>query len=88
MGKKFFASLHRIRCFQSQACRGIWTNLLEIRDEMNSGLTREGHHLVSGGCDNVCRELEARQRAREDMLVQQTTPVLETLLEAFKVRES
>ena len=55
---------------------------------MNSGLTREGHHLVSGGCDNVCRELEARQRAREDMLVQQTTPVLETLLEAFKVRES
>ena len=59
-----------------QACRGIWTNLLEIRDEMNSGLTREGHHLVSGGCDNVCRELEARQRAREDMLVQQTTPMM------------
>ena len=52
---------------------------------MNADLSREQHHRVTGRSENVCKELEARQRVKEDMLMQQTTPVLEILLEAFKV---
>ena len=69
-----------------QACRGIWSKLLEMKDDMNADLSREEHHRVTGGSQNVCKELEARQKVREDMLMQQTTPVLEILLEAFKVK--
>ena len=69
-----------------QACRGIWSKLLEMKDDMNADLSREEHHRVTGRSQNVCKELEARQKVREDMLMQQTTPVLEILLEAFKVK--
>ncbi len=66
------------------ACRGIWSKMLQLREEMNLDLGREEQFLVGEGCDNVCKELESRQRAKEDMLLQHTTPVLETLLLAFK----
>ena len=68
------------------ACRGIWSKLLEMKDDMNAELSRERHHRVTGRSENVCKELEARQKMREEMLMQQTTPVLEILLEALKVR--
>ena len=54
---------------------------------MNADLSREQHHRVTGRSENVCKEVEARQKVREDMLMQQTTPVLDILLEAFKVRQ-
>ena len=73
-------------CSIFQACRGIWSKLLEMKDDMNADLSREEHHRVTGRSQNVCKELEARQKVREDMLMQQTTPVLEILLEAFKVK--
>ena len=72
-------------CSIFKACRGIWSKLLEMKDDMNAELSREQHHRVNGRSQNVCKELEARQKVREDMLMQQTTPVLEILLEAFKV---
>jgi hypothetical protein len=58
-------------------CRSVWSKLLQIRDEMNQELARED-------CANVCKELEERRRAKEKMLLQHATPVLATLLEAFK----
>lgn len=68
------------------ACRQIWIKLQEIKEDLTEDICRQDSVDKAGMSANYCADLEDNKSAREKDLFLLEFPVLELLLDCFKMR--